>query len=245
MTGFEPATSGLTGRRERPSFTTPPNGDRLSLRRESIGGVVLEAGGQVSDQSRATGCHRFAVTKENLLVDQSGKFLHRSQRLLVIGTELRIGGGDPSLGAYQCISSHQYPGQRIEQADVTGGVPWSTNYVEAEDVVAVNHGSQLTGSSDPVEITLAGITGGAAGGFQDGRGTALVIGMTVGEDDMADLVPTQTDFSQGSFDFALAPRYSRVDDGGLGSPHDDVGRDKAEVDPLELSLRGRRGSQRG
>ena len=76
MTGFEPATSGLTGRRERPSFTTPPSGDRLSRRRQSIGGVVLEASGQISDQPRPARCHRFTVTEEDLFVSETCEFLY-------------------------------------------------------------------------------------------------------------------------------------------------------------------------
>ena len=239
MTGFEPATSGLTGRRERPSFTTPPNGDRLSLRRERKGGAVLEASGQVGDQPRAARGHRIAVTEKNLLVRQSGEFLNRSQRFVMIGAELRIRGGDASLGTYQGITRHQYLRHRIEQTDMTGGVAGSADHVEAKDTVTIDHGGKRPRSSNAVEVAFTGVAGGKAGGFQHRRSASLVVGMSMGQDDMADLFPSQTHFSQRRLDIALASGDAGIDYRRLASPHNDVGRDEAEIDPPELSLSGR------
>jgi hypothetical protein len=62
--------------------------------------------------------------------------------------------------------------------------------------------------------------------------------MSMGQDDMANLFPTQTHLSQRRLDIALTSGDTGVDYRRLASAANDVGRDEAQIDALELSLSG-------
>ncbi len=154
---------------------------------------------------------------------------HRGRH--VVG-ELRAGRRDRPGIRPEGVSGDDDAADRVEHRDVAGCMTGRLDDPQAEDLVAVADRGQLAWDRDARDVGRAGVTGRARGRLEDGGGTARVVAMEVGEDEMADGVPAQADRPEHPLDVTLAATDPGVDDGGLAVPDEDVGGYEAQVDPL-------------